>query len=288
MKQDNTPKIYLIWSGDVSKNIAKEFKGLSNIVFAPSLGVFMSETDIMAGELSVSTLLGELRSCEFGLAFIYKDNARAPWVNFEFGALSSSAKSLGVFALIIDNNEKCLAGTPVSDSQYKCLNKDGLWNILTIIIEKCSLSENRDIFKERFDRNYPEFQKKCDEIIKKQQNRKTVNDSPLTNEDGYGEILGQLVSINNILKLGYVDEIKAQIMELKKILLALSSNNIDAIQLSFKSEKYELAYKNYVEKTLELISKLTASVNAGEPIDISVIIALLEKNIEQIMNICME
>lgn len=290
MPKSNTPQIYLIWSGDVSKNIAMTFKKFANMIFSPSINVFMSETDITAGELSVATLLQELKSSEFGLAFIYKDNARAPWINFELGALSSSSISHGVYALIIDNDEKCLAGTPVSDSQYKRFNKDGLWSVLSKIISECELDKSSEIFKERFNNSYPEFQRNCNDYIIDFQNKVSSKgfDSESTNDDNYGEILGQLVSVNNILKLNYVDELKTQITELKKVLLSLSSKNIEAMQLSFKAEKYELAYKNYIEKTRELISKLTSNVELGKAMENGQIISYLEKTIEQIMNICME
>lgn len=281
-------KIYLIWAGEVSKKVAVQFKYFSENVFAPSLTSFMSETDIMAGELSVSTLMNELKECEFGIAFIYKDNARAPWVNFEIGALQCSTIAHGVSVLIIDNDQTSLAGTPLSDLQYKLFDKEGLWSILSRIVRAAQLDDNIETFKSRFGCYYSEFKKECDEIIKTNNSKPSQNTSSKKLEGSFEQILSELVSINNVLKLNYVEGLKEQIADLKRILSSMSEDSINTMKLSFRSQKYESAYKNFCSKINNLILKLYSNIKEKDSEEIRTVIGQLEKILEQTMNMCGE
>lgn len=280
-------KIYLIWGGDISKKVALEFKTFSENVLAPSLTTFMSETDIIAGEFSVPTLMSELKECKFGIAFINKDNARAPWVNFEIGALKNSTIANSVSILIIDNNQTSLAGTPLSDLQYKLFDKTGLWKILSEIIEGAGFGESISAFKSRFESYFSNFKANCDKIINSNSSLCPSNSLP-NSEENYEQILSELVSINNVLKLNYIENLKEQITNLKRILLTMSEDSFNAMKLSFRSQKYESAYKNFCSQTNALISNLYITSNDNNSEIICSIISQLEKILEQTMSMCGE
>lgn len=85
-------RIFLSWSGDRSKYLAKCFKEwLPNVL--QYVEPYMSEKDIKLGERWGKSIEENLRSNDFGLVFVTPENIDAPWINFEAGALSKSLQS---------------------------------------------------------------------------------------------------------------------------------------------------------------------------------------------------
>lgn len=85
-------RIFLSWSGDRSKYLAKCFKEwLPNVL--QYVEPYMSEKDIKLGERWGKSIEENLRSNDFGLVFVTPENINAPWINFEAGALSKSLQS---------------------------------------------------------------------------------------------------------------------------------------------------------------------------------------------------
>lgn len=113
-KKCNQKKIFISWSGDNSKLIAKALKTtLENQIFANTgLQCFVSDLDISSGDDWWQKIKSELRSCKLGIACITKENLIAPWIYFESGAMISH--NLRLIPLLINCNIKALSDTPLS------------------------------------------------------------------------------------------------------------------------------------------------------------------------------
>lgn len=107
-------KIFISWSGDNSKEIAKALKNtLENEIFKDSgLECFVSDIDISSGDDWWNKIKTELKKCKLGIVCITKGNLRAPWIHFEAGAMV--ARGLKVIPLLINCKIRALADTPLS------------------------------------------------------------------------------------------------------------------------------------------------------------------------------
>ncbi len=113
-KRSDYKKIFISWSGDNSKEIAKALKKtLEKVVFKNTgLQCFVSDLDISSGDDWWNKIKSELKKCKLGIACITKENLLAPWIYFESGAMISH--DLKLIPLLINCNFKALSDTPLS------------------------------------------------------------------------------------------------------------------------------------------------------------------------------
>lgn len=82
-------KVFISWSGEVSKEIAREFREwlpLLNKDFKP----YMSDEDIEKGAQWSSHIRGELATTSFGVLILTSENISSEWLHFEAGAIVKS------------------------------------------------------------------------------------------------------------------------------------------------------------------------------------------------------
>jgi hypothetical protein len=80
-------KIFISWSGPISKQIAKHLYDWLPLVLQYA-EPFMSSEDIDSGTRWLASVGSELQSSNFGLFCLTPDNLNAPWLHFEAGAIS--------------------------------------------------------------------------------------------------------------------------------------------------------------------------------------------------------
>jgi hypothetical protein len=91
-------KVFLSWSGDRSKQIARalaEFLTDTIQIVRP----FMSGHDLEAGARWPLHLMGELDKTDFGILCLTPENLGSSWIHFETGALSKRVEVSGVCPL---------------------------------------------------------------------------------------------------------------------------------------------------------------------------------------------
>ncbi len=80
-------KIFISWSGDLSKAVALAFREWLKLVIHGA-EAFVSDEDIDKGTRGFAQIASELEATDIGIACITLDNYDRPWVNFEAGAIS--------------------------------------------------------------------------------------------------------------------------------------------------------------------------------------------------------
>lgn len=268
-------KVFFSWSGDMSKEIAKEFKKLFDLTFSLVIDSFMSEVDISPGERSISTISSALEECNYGIAFVCKDNVRAPWINFEAGALAKAVSKGKVFVLLLDNDASSLAGTPLAEFQYKHFNKEEVWEILERIASLAGSKNAVEIYKTHYLEHWNKFEEKAHETITK------YEQMPGQKEPEDDAILNMLVSIKNTLDLRYIDNVKTSVAELKKMIQFMSPKDLDSLKLRFKVNQYENIFSKNVDMLNGMIDKLENRKSDADKDLISETIKQLEGIVEQ-------
>src|SRR5687768_11823426 len=124
-------KIFISWSGDRSRVVAKALKTwLSGI--CPNEQVFMSEHDIHAGLRWESSLNSELESSNFGIICLTPENLNAAWLLFESGALSKTITVARVVPYRFELNATDVL-QPLAQFQGVNADADGTFKLLESI-----------------------------------------------------------------------------------------------------------------------------------------------------------
>lgn len=114
--------VFISWSGDFSKELAKTFSEWIPTVIQ-AVKTFYSPDDIHKGELWSEKITEELKSNYTGILCITKDNQEAPWNLFEAGALTNSIGKGKVFPLLFDMEISDLKG-PITRFNATTFNKN--------------------------------------------------------------------------------------------------------------------------------------------------------------------
>src|SRR5437016_4734535 len=80
-------KIFISWSGSRSKLLGNKLRTWLPLVLQ-NVHPYMSNDDIPTGARWLHSISSELESSDFGILCLTPENLRAPWINFEAGALS--------------------------------------------------------------------------------------------------------------------------------------------------------------------------------------------------------
>lgn len=109
--------IFISWSGDNSKEIAKALKkSFEDIFFANTgLSCFVSDVDIASGTDWWNKIKKELKTCKIGILCVTKENLMSPWLFFEAGAMI--ARGIVVIPILFNCSLKSLSDTPLTSKQ---------------------------------------------------------------------------------------------------------------------------------------------------------------------------
>lgn len=258
MKETNTPCVFLSWSGEQSKKIADAFSDLFKSVFEPTIKSFMSSRDIGAGDRSIGKLFKMLEKCNYGVCFINAENARAPWIQFEAGALSKIVDDSQVMVLLLDQNSiSSLYGTPLAEFQHKLFNKDDVKSIFNEIIKKYGLNDAKESFLKRFDSEWDVFNDKAKEALKEKIVKENVTENiQYAEREDLDTIKKMLLNVQNLLKTEYSQTIKDSISQLKKIVKSMSPEDLKDMKMQFKVQRYELVFQQIIRNIEEIIDDL--------------------------------
>ena len=102
-------KVFLSWSGDLSKRVAQAFRDWLPSVLQ-TVQPYYSEEDIVRGGRWFEDVYSNLRECKHCLLFLTNDNIDSVWMNFEAGAAATSFEKSKISPILLNLDPASLMG----------------------------------------------------------------------------------------------------------------------------------------------------------------------------------
>ncbi len=219
-------KVFVSWSGDLSRKIAELLKKWIPCMIQ-SVEVFFSPEDIEKGDNWDRAISTQLSECKYGIICLTSENTNAPWVNFEAGAIAKTLDSK-VAALMIDIKPSDLRG-PLSRYQATKFEKGDFYQLILAINNTLEVSLEDKILENAFDAMWPALEIEINHILNQfaQKNTKQKKGMNLEQPENapIEEILqllrkqnSVLSSPENLLPIDYMERIQSQIFERRQAL----------------------------------------------------------------------
>jgi hypothetical protein len=186
-------KVFISWSGDLSKKLAEEIR-----LWLPGVLQFVkpyfTPNDIEKGTRWSTEIAGELESSNAGIICLTKDNINKPWILFEAGALSKNFGKANVCTILFNLDNADLTG-PLTSFQATKFDKTDFKKLLTTINNTGSESKLESaVLNDVFDMWWPKLELKIKEILK---NHVVSTDDNLRSEREILEEVLELTRINS-------------------------------------------------------------------------------------------
>jgi hypothetical protein len=149
-------KIFLSWSGRTSREAATALARFIPIVLQRA-SVYVPDEQIETGGRWYAELADAMRSADFGIACLTKDNINNPWLAFEIGALSARLEPTRVVPVLVDFSLSELTG-PLATFQAVKLEKADMRRLLAQINEASEVRLARSDLDDVFEHFWPRFE----------------------------------------------------------------------------------------------------------------------------------
>jgi len=181
-------KVFISWSENLSKQIAKSLHGWIPSVIQ-SIEAYFTPENIDKGSRWFPEISDELEKTNYGILCITKENLNSPWMIFEAGALSKKVKKSGVCPILFDVSTSDL---PPVLAQFQAVTKFEKGQVKDLMESLNKLTEKplpTDSFNRIFDTFWPQIEEEVSKILKNYDHGKNLEESR-TSEDMIKEILG--------------------------------------------------------------------------------------------------
>ncbi|WP_171058094.1 toll/interleukin-1 receptor domain-containing protein [Modestobacter altitudinis] len=148
-------KVFLSWSGDVSKQVAGLLREWLPLVIN-EIEPFMSSEDIDKGSRGLSRIASELQNSDHGIVVVTEENCEKPWINFEAGALSKVVEESRVTPLLFGVEYTQITG-PLTQFQHVLPQKEDIRRLLDSINRDCDRPLSESMLGKAFDQWWPQF-----------------------------------------------------------------------------------------------------------------------------------
>lgn len=167
-------KIFISWSGSISKKIADAFRQwIPGVIQAAR--PYYSPDDISKGSRWSSEIAKELENSKVGIICLTKDNLQAPWIMFEAGALSKNLEIAKVCPILFGVEPSEIQG-PLIQFQAARFSKDEVKKVIRMI--NAELGDNGlapDVLDSVFDMWWPKLKETVEAIMKENSNSNEKN-----------------------------------------------------------------------------------------------------------------
>lgn len=158
-------KVFISWSGDLSKKLAEEVR-----LWLPGVLQFVkpyfTPNDIEKGTRWSTEIASELESSNAGIICLTKDNINKPWILFEAGALSKNFGKSNVCTILFNLDNADLTG-PLTSFQATRFDKTDFKKLLTTINNTGSDTKLESaVLNDVFEMWWPKLETKINEILK--------------------------------------------------------------------------------------------------------------------------
>lgn len=133
----NYVKVFLSWSGEVSRALALELRTWLPMV-VQQIKPWISGKDIDPGQRWALALSQGLDNVDFGIICLTRENKEAPWILFEAGAIAGSREGK-VIPLLYGLKPNDLDG-PLAQFQSLLLDQKGIRSLVNTLSSACDSS----------------------------------------------------------------------------------------------------------------------------------------------------
>ncbi|GAA4983319.1 hypothetical protein GCM10023205_61370 [Yinghuangia aomiensis] len=183
-------KVFISWSGDLSREVAKELKSWATPILQ-SVDFWLSSHDISAGQRWFDRISRELDDINFGMVCLTRQNVKAPWVNFEAGALAKSIEAARVVPVYVNLNAVDVTG-PLSNFQGVQLNREGIHSLVHDVNAATDRPVPDPPLDGLFDAMWPQLEAKLNEARNKFTELDQEEVPARSAESMFGEVLGRI------------------------------------------------------------------------------------------------
>lgn len=155
-------KIFLSWSGELSRNIADTLKEWLPLVIQET-EPFFSEIDIEKGSVGIEKILSNLKESKVSIIVLTKENTSKPWILFEAGCIHGHG---GAACSLLINLQTEDTAAPLQQLQQTRFNKEDIYQLIQTINSKCEKPLEKDILSKSFDAHWANLQQKVDDLLK--------------------------------------------------------------------------------------------------------------------------
>jgi hypothetical protein len=158
-------KVFISWSGDLSKKLAEEVR-----VWLPGVLQFVkpyfTPNDVEKGTRWSTEIASELETSNAGMICLTKDNINKPWILFEAGALSKNFGKANVCTVLFNLENADLTG-PLTSFQSTKFDKTDFKKLLTTINNTGGdLKLESAVLNDVFEMWWPKLETKVKEILR--------------------------------------------------------------------------------------------------------------------------
>lgn len=152
-------KVFISWSGELSKNIAEIFRQwIPGVIQAAK--PYYSPDDITKGTRWSSEISKELDASRIGIICLTRDNLSSPWIMFEAGALSKNIDKSKMCPLLFGIEPSDIQGPLVQFQAAKFSKKEMKKVIKMINSELGDTALSSDVLDNVFDMWWPRLDEK--------------------------------------------------------------------------------------------------------------------------------
>lgn len=158
-------KIFISWSGELSKLVALEIRNwLKKVIQA--VDPYMSSKDTSPGTRLYSEIFKELEDTKFGISCITVENQGNTWINFEAGALAKNTDGR-VCPLLIDDIDATALKAPLNQFKYIYFKRDDMFELAKNINESLDDKIEKKLPPETLNETFNVWWDELDKKIKK-------------------------------------------------------------------------------------------------------------------------
>jgi hypothetical protein len=162
-------KLFISWSGELSKEIAEIFRQwIPGVIQAAK--PYYSPDDITKGTRWNSEISKELDSSKIGIICLTKENLESPWIMFEAGALSKNLEKSKVCPLLFGIEPSDIKGPLVQFQAAKFSKKEMKKVIKMMNDELDSSSLASDVLDNVFEMWWPKLEEQIEKAVEKARN----------------------------------------------------------------------------------------------------------------------
>lgn len=216
-------KVFISWSGDMSKNVAEAIREWLPTVLQ-TVKPYFTPSDIEKGTRWSSDIAGELDDSMAGIFCVTSENLTSQWLMFEAGAISKKVEQSLVCPILIGLDNSDING-PLTQFQTTLFEKSD-FKRLVIGLNNANKSNILDegVLHKVFERFWPELEEKVQGII--QRSASKPSDAADVRSDR--ELIEEILDLSRALAIQKSGGFKAH-----KELNQLVSNFISAFDAIF-------------------------------------------------------